>query len=46
MDSDDDLLVKKAEEKDKNTKKQKLEEADLSELLAGIRTMLKKDNNI
>ena len=38
-----DLLVEKSESKEKNSKKQKIADAEISELLAGIRTLLKSD---
>lgn len=41
--SNDDLLVKISEEQGKISKKQRLEEAEISDLLAGIRTLLKSD---
>ena len=42
--NDDDFLVKKAEEKAKNSKTNKVEDIQLAELLAGIRTLLKSDS--
>ena len=44
MNNEDDFLVKKAEEKAKNSKTKKVDDIELAELLMGIRSLLKSDS--
>ena len=44
MGKDDDFLVRKADEKNKSQKAKKVDDIELAELLAGIRTLLKSDS--